>query len=73
MLLAAVEVRRVEKSTLSEQDAIAGVHLDEVALFKNILRLLPKTQTIALISGESPNARFWVNEQKRILGPRLGK
>ena len=72
MLLAAVEVRRVEKSTLSEQDAIAGVHLDEVALFKNILRLLPETQTIALISGNSPNARFWVNEQKRILGPLLG-
>ena len=72
MLLAAVEVRRVEKSTLSEQDAVAGVHLDEVALFKNILRLLPETQTIALISGNSPNARFWVNEQKRILGPLLG-
>ena len=72
MLLAAVEVRRVEKSMLSEQDAIAGVHLDEVALFKNILRLLPETQTIALISGNSPNARFWVNEQKRILGPLLG-
>ena len=36
MLLAAVEVRRVEKSMLSEQDAMAGVHLDEVALFENI-------------------------------------
>jgi len=44
----------------------------KVALFKNILRLLPETQTIALISGNSPNARFWVNEQKRILGPLLG-
>jgi len=72
MLLAGVEARRVDKSTLSEQDAVAGVHLDEAALFKNILRLLPETQTIALISGNSPNARFWVNEQKRILGPLLG-
>lgn len=72
MLLAAVEMRRVEKYTLSEQDAVAGVHLDEGALFKNILRLLPETQTIALISGDSPNARFWVNEQKRILEPLLG-
>ena len=72
MLLAAVEVRRIEKSMLSGQDAIAGIHLDEVALIKNILRLLPETQTIALISGNSPNARFWVNEQKRILGPLLG-
>jgi len=72
MLLAAVEERRVEKSMLSGQDAVASVHLDEVALFENILRLLPETQTIALISGNSPNARFWVNEQKRILRPLLG-
>jgi signal transduction histidine kinase len=72
MLLAAVEVRRVEPSMLSEQDAVAGIHLDEVALFRNILRLLPETQTIALISGNSPNARFWVDEQKQILGPLLG-
>jgi signal transduction histidine kinase len=33
---------------------------------------LPETQTIALISGNSPNARFWVDEQKQILGPLLG-
>ena len=72
MLLAATEVRRIEKSMLSGQDAVAAIHLDEVALIKNILRLLPETQTIALISGNSPNARFWVNEQKRVLGPLLG-
>ena len=72
MLLAATEVRRIEKSKLSGQDAVAGIHLDEVALIKNILRLLPETQTIALISGNSPNARFWVNEQKRVLEPLLG-
>ena len=71
MLLAAVEVRRVEQSMLSEQDAVAGVQLDQVALFENILRLLPETKTIALIIGNSPNERFWVDEQKRILGPLL--
>jgi ABC-type uncharacterized transport system substrate-binding protein len=70
MLLAAVEVRRVESSMLSEQDAVVGVQFDQVALIENILRLLPETKAIAIIIGNSPNERFW-EEQQRILGPLL--
>ena len=71
MLLAAVELRRVEQSMLSEQDAVVGVRFDQVALVENILRLLPETKAIAIIIGNSPNERFWVEEQQRILGPLL--
>ena len=71
MLLAAVELRRVEQSMLSEQDAVVGVRFDQVALVENILRLLPETKAIAIIIGNSPNERFWVAEQQRILGPLL--
>ena len=71
MLLAAVEARRVEQSMLSEQDAVVGVRFDQVALVENILRLLPETKAIAIIIGNSPNERFWVGEQKRVLGPLL--
>ena len=71
MLLAAVEVRRVEPSMLSEQDAVAGVRFDQVAAIENILRLLPETKAIAIIIGNSPNERFWAGEQQRILGPLL--
>jgi hypothetical protein len=71
MLLAAVEVRRVEPSMLSEQDAVAGVRYDQVAAIENILRLLPETKAIAIIIGTSPGERFWAGEQKRILGPLL--
>jgi signal transduction histidine kinase len=71
MLLAAVEVRRVEQTMLSEQDAVVGVRFDQVALVENILRLLPNTKAIAIIIGNSPNERFWVEEQQRILGPLL--
>ena len=35
MLLAAVEVRRVEKSLLSEQDTVVGVRFDQVALVES--------------------------------------
>ena len=59
------------QSTLSEQDAVVGVRFDQVALVENILRLLPETKAIAMIIGNSPVERFWVGEQKRILGPLL--
>jgi hypothetical protein len=71
MLLAAVELRRVDQSMLSEQDTVVGVRFDQVALVENILRLLPETKAIAIIIGNSPNERFWVEEQQRILGPLL--
>ena len=59
MLLAAIEARRVDPSTLSEQDAVVGLRTDYVVLFENILRLLPGTKAIAIIVGNSPNERFW--------------
>ena len=71
MLLAAVEVRRIEPSLLSEQDAVAGAQFDQVAAFENILRLLPETKAIAIILGNSPSERFWAGEHQRILGPLL--
>jgi signal transduction histidine kinase len=71
MLLAAVDVRRVEQSMLSEQDAVAAVRTDYVVLFENILRLLPETKTIAMIAGNSPFERYVADEQQRILGPLL--
>ena len=71
MLLAAVEVRRVEQSTLSGRDAVAGIRYDQVAAIENILRLLPETKAIAIIVGNSPPERFWVGESQRVLGPLL--
>jgi signal transduction histidine kinase len=67
MLLAAVEVRRVDPSMLSEQDAVVGVRFDQVALVQNILRLLPETKAIAIINGNSPPERFWISEVQRKL------
>ena len=71
MLLAAVEVRRVEQSMLSGQDAVAGVRYDQVAAFENILQLLPETKAIAIIIGSSPGERYWAGEHRRVLGPLL--
>ena len=73
MLLAAVEVRRVEPSMLSEQDTVVGLRNDHVAYVENILRLLPETKTIAMIIGNSPAERFWVGDVQRELKPLVEK
>jgi ABC-type uncharacterized transport system substrate-binding protein len=73
MLLAAVELRRVEQSMLSERDAVVGVRYDQVALIENILRLLPGTKAIAVIIGNSPAKRFWTGVVQRELKPLLEK
>ena len=73
MLLAAVEVRRVEPSMLSEQDTVVGARFDQVALVENILRLLPETKTIAMIIGNSPPERFWIGEHATNIEPSAGE
>jgi hypothetical protein len=71
MLLAAVEVRRVDTSMVSNQDIVAGAWFDQVSAIENVLRLLPETKTIGIILGMSPGERFWAGEHQRLLGPLL--
>ena len=69
MVLTAVDERRVQQSALTENDTIVAVRLSIPVLFGNILRLLPKTKTVAVVIGNSPNERFWIEEMKRELEP----
>ena len=43
---------------------MAAAH-DFPASFENILRVLPRTKTIAIVNGASPNETFWLGELKR--------
>jgi signal transduction histidine kinase len=72
MLLAAVEVRRVEQSMLAEQDTFVGTRVDHTVLIDNILRLLPETKTISMIIGNSPPERLWIKDVQRELKPVIG-
>jgi signal transduction histidine kinase len=60
MVLAALEQRRIQPSILTENDAVAGVAADFPAIIENILRVLPDTKTIAVVMGDSPNERYWL-------------
>jgi signal transduction histidine kinase len=65
MLFTAVEARRVQYDKLTKDDAVVAVAHDFRASFENILRVLPRTKTIAIVNGASPNETFWLGELRR--------
>ena len=71
MVFTAVEQRRVQYSILTPNDTVVAVAHSFPAIFENILRVLPDTTTVAVVSGNSPNERFWAEEMRRE-GRRFG-
>jgi signal transduction histidine kinase len=69
MVLTAVDQRRVQAEHLTENDTAVAVRVSIPALFGNILHLLPKTKTIEVVIGNSPNERFWIGEIEHELEP----
>jgi signal transduction histidine kinase len=69
MIFTAVEQRRVRSEKLTENDTVVAVAHDFPAAFDNILRVLPLTQTIAVVNGTSANEKFWLEEMRRELAP----
>ena len=73
MLFTAVEPRRVQYDKLTENDTVVAVAHDFPAVFENILRVLPRTKTIAIVNGTSPNETFWLGELRRETAPLAGR
>jgi hypothetical protein len=65
MIFTAVEQRRVGFSTLTANDTVVAVAHSFREIFETILRVLPDTQTVAVVIGNSPNERFWFDEVRR--------
>ena len=61
MMLAVPEERVMRGIELGARDAGTVISLDVPRLFAHILQVLPATTTIAVVSGDSPIERFWVN------------
>ena len=72
-ILTAIDQRRVQQSALSENDTVVAVRQQPLVIFGNILQLLPKTKTIAVVIGNSPNEWFWIGELQRELEPLKGR
>ena len=73
MLFTAVEARRVQYDKLTEDDTVVAAAHDFPASFENILRVLPRTKTIAIVNGASPNETFWLGELQRETAPLTGR
>jgi signal transduction histidine kinase len=69
MVLTAVEQRLVDRTLQTNNDTVISVYNDFSAFFGSILRVLPDTQTIAVVIGASPLENFWLNEAKREAKP----
>ena len=65
MLFTGVEARRVQHDKLTHDDTVVAAAHDFPASFEHILRVLPRTKTIAIVNGVSPNENFWLGELKR--------
>jgi signal transduction histidine kinase len=74
MMLAVPEERVMLGIELGPRDAGTVIALDVPRLFAHILQVLPATTTIAVVSGNSPIERFWVNvvrQETQALGERV--
>jgi signal transduction histidine kinase len=65
MVLTAVEQRLVDRTLQTDNDTVISVYNDFSTFFGSILRVLPETQTIAVVIGASPLEKFWLDEAKR--------
>jgi signal transduction histidine kinase len=73
MVLTVVENRLVDRAALTDNDTVISVQNDFLAAFRNILQVLPDTQTIAVVIGASALEKFWLDELKRELKPLEGR
>lgn len=69
LIFTAVEQRLIDRADLSDKDVVVSVRNDFVAVFNNILQVLPETKSVAVVIGASPLEKFWIEELKRELKP----
>ena len=73
VIFAALDARAIKDATLTANDAMVAVSIDLTAIIENILRTLPNTTTLAVIMGDAPIEKFWVNEFLLALRPFEGR
>ena len=67
MVFTAVERRRIQRSSLTENDTVVAIAQNFPAIIENILHVLPDTKTVAVVIGNSPNERFWLEVLRKEL------
>ncbi|MBV9727118.1 MAG: HAMP domain-containing histidine kinase [Gammaproteobacteria bacterium] len=61
-LLTDVEERRASRSSLAPNEAAVAISVSFPLLVENILRVQPRTSTVAVVIGNSPVEKYWVGQ-----------
>jgi PAS domain S-box-containing protein len=69
VLTAAVAEQVLAGAARLDNSVVAPLSIDLGGVMENILRLLPETQTVAVVLGTSPLERFWADECRRAFAP----
>jgi signal transduction histidine kinase len=69
MLYTAVEQRRVPLADLTENDTAVAIKIDFAGVIENILRVLPKTNNVAVVIGNSPIEKYWLEQLRAAFQP----
>ncbi len=69
VLFASVDDRFVAGRQLALNDTAVAVRHDLPQMLRTILRLLPDTQTVVVVTGASPLDQFWLKEVQRAFQP----
>ena len=73
VIFAALDARAIKDATLTAYDTTVAVSIDLNAVIENILRTLPNTTTLAVVIGDAPIEKFWVNEFLHAIRPFEGR
>ncbi len=69
MLMLAMDQRIAPVGYLKPGDAIVGIKLSPTVLLNDILALLPDTTSVAVVFGDSPGERNWIDQLRGEFAP----
>jgi signal transduction histidine kinase len=69
MLFTAVEQRRVPLATLGKNDTLVAISTDFDSVIENIMRVRPGTTDIAVVIGNSPIEKYWLEQMRGAFQP----
>jgi signal transduction histidine kinase len=69
ILFSALDRRHLRNVSLGADATAVSVSLDLPGMIENILHVLPRTKTIAVVIGNSPLEKFWLTELRQELRP----
>ena len=63
-LFTAVEQRRIPRISVTNNDVVVAINNDLPSTIANILRVLPDTANVAVVIGDSPIEKYWLEQMR---------